>query len=327
VKDALQALEVLTERDPSHAAGQFILGICYQVSGRFTDASERFQLAKVLAPKDPRPCQNRGNMLLVLNRPKEAHAEFTSAIRRDPNHAAAYYYRALSDVRLGRLPDAFADLAQAAKGQEMNFRALLLRAQLHDRKKDSAAAKADRAEAERTGPQDEADYVARGLDRSSQQDYVGALADFTKSTEVNPRYLHGWQNQANILSERLHQTEKALDPLDKALQLSAEFAPALAGKAVLLARLGQRPEAHKIMTQALAKNEDPMVLYQAACVYSLTSAKQAEDKTQALAFLRQALRNGFADFKMIAEDSDVDAIRKMPGFAAAVTSAKELQKK
>jgi len=326
--EAIAQLEQLTEREPGHAAGQFVLGVCYHASGRYTDASERYQLAKVLSPKDPRPCQNRGLLLLLLQRPKEAAAEFSVALNRDPNFVDAHYHRALAYVHLGRLDAAHEDLTTCVKGSSISFRSLLLQAQLHDRGNNADAAKASRITADKIGPQEEVDYVARGRDRLARKDVIGALEDYAKSTDLNPRYLNGWQNQAHVLGERLQQPEKALDALEKMLELSPNFGPAHAARAVMLARLGKRAEAHAGVARALAASEDPYILYQAACTYALTAdAKHPGDRTEAISHLRHAFRAGFKEFTLMETDTDIDAIRKLPEYISAVKSAQELRRK
>ena len=69
---------------------------------------------------------------------------------------------------------------------------------------------------------------------------------------------------------------------------------------------------------------DATIIYQAACVYSITSNKQAKDLDTALEYLRRALRNEFRDFPAIDSDHDIDALRKLPDFGRVMKAARKL---
>ena len=122
------------------------------------------------------------------------------------------------------------------------------------------------------------------------------------------------QNQAHVLADGLKDLDAALVAVTKAAQLYPEYAPAVAGRAVVLARLGRREEAHKEIERARLLSDDAQITYQAACVYALTSAKNAEDKPKAIALIRQAFREGYGDAKNLATDNDLDALRSSRDF-------------
>lgn len=70
--------------------------------------------------------------------------------------------------------------------------------------------------------------------------------------------------------------------------------------------LGDKQKAIDIMNAVLEKNKE---FYDAACLYSVM-----DDKDKALAYLRQALQNGFCRFNHIRRDRDLDNIRNTPEF-------------
>ena len=325
-KASAEVLELLVDKNPAHAAGQFTLAVGYQYSGRFTDAVERFQIAKALAPRDPRPALNRGLALVLMNKHAEAIKEFNAAIQRDPKLAPAYYHRALTKARGGQLTEAIADTTKALDLGESSYRTLLLRAGLNKANGNAAAAERDLAAAAKLELRDEADYLARGRTKLSK-DPAGALTDFAKSAELNPRYLAAWQNQAHVLSECLDQPEQALDRLDKAVELNPGYAPAVVGRAVIQARLGHADEARKGAEAALALTDDPTVRYQVACVFALLAKKTPADARASLDHLRAALRDHYTDFATLDADIDLAAIRDGKDFRAIVGAAKELRAK
>ena len=82
----------------------------------------------------------------------------------------------------------------------------------------------------------------RGLARLPGDPH-GALADFDAALALNPRSQSALQNKANVLSEHLGRTEEAIRVLDTAIEHHPDYVKALAGRGVLLARLGRREAA------------------------------------------------------------------------------------
>src|SRR5262249_41066952 len=76
-------------------------------------------------------------------------------------------------------------------------------------------ARRDWEEGLRQEPTDEKSWVARGMARLAK-DAPGALADFQKALDLNPRSLAALQNVSHVLA-RTDQTEEAVKVLDKAV--------------------------------------------------------------------------------------------------------------
>jgi len=264
--------------------------------------------------------------LLSDRRYADAVKEFDTALARAPDSASAFYHRAIARGGLKRWTGGIDDLTRAMTLGPPSVRGLLLRAFMRRKTADIAGAKADEADAARLEPVDESDYIARGRHRSAK-DPKAALADFERASEMNPRYVNAWQNQAHVLSEKLGQPEKAMAVLDKALELAPEFAPARVGRAVLLARAGKRTEAHADAEKALAVSRDAEVRYQVACVYALTSKAQPTDKALAVQHFRVALQLGYAEFDVIDSDTDLATLRDENAFTWELFRAKQLRAK
>lgn len=328
---AIPVLEELTTRNPGHFGGQFALGACRQHLADYPPALERFQMAKAVAPDDPRPPFQRGLILFTQARSDRskyalAEAEFTAALKRDPRHAASYRLRAVARMRLPDLRGAAADLDKAGEYGSAPIRIHLHRAELHDLLGDHAAAEREREAAAALTPVDSVDFVVRGNSRVKAGDATGALTDFAQAVRLNPHYLIAWQDQAHVLADILDQPAKAAEVQEKAVKCNQDNGLARSGLAVLLARLGRRDAAHAEIEKALVLSSDPLVTYQAACVYALTSAKQPDDRRAALDLFRKALRDGYRDFGTIKADTDLKAIRSAPEFARILRAAEDLLK-
>jgi tetratricopeptide (TPR) repeat protein len=66
--------------------------------------------------------------------------------------------------------------------------------------------------------------------------------------------------------------------------------------------------------------DDPSVLYNLACSYSLTNDAEA-----ALCALDRALSAGYSDFKWLATDPDLENVRKHPAFDSVRAKIKNLK--
>ncbi|HEY1188556.1 MAG TPA: protein kinase, partial [Gemmata sp.] len=316
---ATPLLEAAVGDQPAHGAGQFCLAYCLQHMGQPTRALERYDVARVLLPKDARPAFFRGVIYGVRQKPALAEAEFTKALALDPECAGAYQNRGLVRYRLAKNDAPRASKAQAVRAKleeaEKDYTAALergapalqvrlLRAAARDGR-DPAGAKEDREAVQKLEPKTEMDYLVRGT-LSIPTEPKAALADLRKASELNPRSLLAFQNMAHVLADRLRDPEGALAAANRAAEVSPEYAPTRAGRAILLARLGRRDDAHKEIERAQVLSDDAAVTYRAACVYSLTSTQNPNDRDKAIALLKQAIRDGFTGLNELATDSDLD---------------------
>ena len=105
--------------------------------------------------------------------------------------------------------------------------------------------------------------------------------------------------------------------LDRAIELYPDSLPSRAGRAVLLARKGDRPSAHRDAEHCLGQNPGADIVYQLAGAFALTSKEKPEDAQVALRLLTDALSRGYG-FSLLAIDSGADLLQ---GFHFAAPSA------
>ena len=120
----------------------------------------------------------------------------------------------------------------------------------------------------RQTPADELSWVARAEARLAK-DAGAALADVEEALRLNPASMYGLQLKAHILAERQGKPDEAIRVLDRAVELYPEYAPAVAGRGVLLARAGRRVEAVRDAEVALVRDSRAPNLYQVGCIYAL----------------------------------------------------------
>jgi eukaryotic-like serine/threonine-protein kinase len=322
---AVEPLTRVIAVDPGHGAAHFALGYCRQQLGEFARALERYDTAHALLPHDPRPVFNRGLVFGTQKKHALAEAEFTRAIEIDPTHGEAYRNRGIARLRQGREKWAAAeeDLTTALEKGVAPITVYQLRAQARALLQDARGAEADRQAAAAYEPQTEADYLARGKLRLPA-DPAGALADFEAAARIHPGALLPLQNQAHVHSEYRNDSTAALTFVTRAVELYPEYAPARAGRALLLARLGMRDAAHRDAAHARTLSDDPAITYQLAGVYAQTSTTHPADADRAIDLLRRAIGDGFRDRRTVEVDPDLDAVRRRPEFVDLVKVLKDL---
>ncbi len=204
-----------------------------------------------------------------------AIADFTKAIELDPNYAMAYNNRG------------------AAK----------------DELKDYIGAIEDCNKAIELDPNYAMAYNNRGLAKRPLQDYKGAIADYTQAIEIDSNYAQAYHNRG-AAKARLKDYTGAIADYTKAIELDPKFAQAYLNRGVAKARLKDDTGAIADYTRAIALNPNyANAYYNLCCTYSLKG-----ETAEAIKHLRRALELGYDDFNHIANDTDLDNLRKLNAF-------------
>jgi serine/threonine protein kinase/Tfp pilus assembly protein PilF len=320
--DALPLLQHAAEQDPQNFWAQLLVGICYDGLSRDAEARACYTTCIALWPEFPWTYFNRGLAYLRQNDYAHAIADFDRVIRIQPDFAEVYMNRALAHQGTKHYSEAVEDLTHALDLGAPYARIFFMRSRARDLADDKEGARRDLAEGLRREPTDEKSWIARGVARISS-DMPGALADFERAAESNPRSLAALQNQAHVLS-KLNRTEKAIKMLDREIELYPDYVPARAGRGVLLAREGKRRAAHEDAEEALARDFGSATQYQVAGIFALTSQTDPEDRKEALRYLSSALRKGYG-FEFLDQDKDLDPIRESTEFRRLLEATKAFQ--
>jgi tetratricopeptide (TPR) repeat protein len=322
--DALPLLEQVVKSQPNHAVAQFCLAYCKEQLGRHDQAFERYEVAQSLLPRDVRPPLRRGIILGMRNKHAEAEKEYSLVIELDPDHMLAHRNRGFTRLRQEKYEECEADLTRALELGAAPIQIHSYRADARLKSGDVAGAAADRAAAAALTPKHEADYISRGQAYFRADDHRAALADFRSAEALNPRSFAALVNQLHILADKLDEPERALGVATRLTRQFPEYGTGRIDRAVILARLGKRADAHAETQQALKLSKDSEVIYRAACVYSLTSRIEEGDQAQALAFLERAIKEGYRKEGVIQSDPDLDPIREHDRFREIADAAASL---
>jgi eukaryotic-like serine/threonine-protein kinase len=318
--EALPWLTEASRQQKDNCSVWLVLGNCYAALGNRNDAIACYDMAIPLWPEGHWTWHYRGLACLEEGDDLSALRAFDEVIRLRPEFMQAYFNRALAKYHLQDLAGARADLTVMLAGPKPPLRAFFLRAKVHAKQGDTLGARRDQEDGMRGEPLDECDLTARGLVRQ-RRDPRGALADYELALKRNPRYIAALQNKANVLAEDLGQTEAAVAALDMLLGLRPTYVPAIAGRGVLLARLGHRDRALADARDALPRDKKPFNTYQVAGIFALTSRQNPDDRREAMSLLESALNQGFG-LDLIDKDRDLDPIRDQPEFQRLVDRAR-----
>jgi serine/threonine protein kinase/Tfp pilus assembly protein PilF len=318
-RQALPLLEEATRQDPEHFWAWFSLGNCYENLAQDARAVACYSACMGMRPRFAWTYFNRGLCHLRQQEMKQACADFDQVIRLRPLMADAYINRALARQGLENYQGAIDDLTTALELGAPYTRIYFMRSRAHQRAGNSRAARRDWEEGLRQKPADEKSWIARGMARLAKDPH-GALGDFQQALKLNPRSLAAMQNVAHVFS-KLDRKEKAVEMLDKLVRLHPDYVPARVGRGVLLARLGKRRLAHKDASEGLLRDGGATTLYQAACIYALTSLKEPADRSEAYRFLAAALWKGYG-LKLLETDRDLEPIRREPEFRRLAEGAR-----
>jgi Tfp pilus assembly protein PilF len=322
-QEALALAETATRKAPNVFSAWLVRAYCHENLAQYREAVGCYGTCLALHPDDALAWFARGSAYLKQRRFRAALDDLDRAVELRPGLTDAYIHRALAKEGLSRFAEAVGDLTEAIRRGTPRTQVYFLRASAREKAGDREGARQDRAEGLRWEPSDEEGWVTRGVARLAG-DPRGSLADFDRALGLNPRSAAALQNKAHVLAERLGRTDEAVRALDRAVELYPDFVPSRVGRAVLLARLGRREQAHADARAALDRDATPPTLYQAANVYALTARRVPGDRLQALPLLARALQGGFG-LDVIDSDTDMDPLRDDPDFRRLVKAARELQ--
>ncbi|MDB5305934.1 MAG: prkC 12 [Gemmataceae bacterium] len=320
---ALPFLQKSTQLDPENFSAWFVRGTTHLALSQPELAAACFTACIAIRPDFAPAWLNRGIAFGGLKFFDLAAADFDRAIELDPTSAEAYIQRAVVRDATRDPRGAAEDFGRALATGAAPVRVYFLRADVRARLGDAAGAEADREAGLRLTPADELSWVGRAETRLAKNP-AGALADVEEALKINPFSVFALQLKAHILAEPLNRPADALAVLARAVRFHPDHAPALAGRGVLLARVGKRDEALRDARDALRRDGRAPNLYQVGCVYALTAKTHPEDRGEAVRLLWAALKTGFG-MDMVDTDTDLDPIRTDRAFREMLADARALQ--
>ena len=318
--DAIPLLTKWRDESPNDLSAWMLLGNAYAGMGIAGEAEECFTTCTRIRPGYPFSYFQRGLARFEQRKYQAAADDFGSYLRRAGPSAAALINRALARHKVGDREGALKDLNAALAAGGKQTRIYFIRAEIRRALGDLNGAEADRELGMSLTPTDATSFLARGMAHLADEPTL-ALADFRQASLMDPGSRTAKQNLVHLLADRLNKPAEALTILDSLLAANPQDARALASRAVLNARQGDRIAAQNDALRALSIDDDPTVILQAACAFAASPRKYPPDETTAFRLLARALGAKPAMAETAAADPDLEALRSSPNFDRILEAA------
>jgi tetratricopeptide (TPR) repeat protein len=160
-----------------------------------------------------------------------AIADYTQAIRIDPNHAKAYNNRGAAYADKRDNDRAIADYTQAIRIDPNYALAYNNRGNAYGAKGDNDRAIADYTQAIRIDPNHANSYYNRGLAYHNKRDYDRAIADWTQAIRLDPNLASAYYNRG-VAYKNKGDSDRAIADYTQAIRIDPNVANAYVGRGV-----------------------------------------------------------------------------------------------
>ncbi len=255
------------------------------------------------SPRKARPYNNLGAFYTETGSPEKSLPYLRSAIRLDPTYEIAYTSMGTALLQLGRYPEALSYFRQAlATGHAtpnlyVNMGAAFQRSGEMEKAircyEQALEIKPFRKAYNNLGKA----YYEKGELETSRQ-YL------RKAVQISPTYTVAWKN-LETLQNIIAKHQKAMADIKKQLQsqpFNSDLLYQLSSLHVALGQYDQAARTYETLAAILPGNAT--IFYNLACLYA--RQKQTE---QAITNLKKAIHSGYADWRHIKTDNDLENIR------------------
>jgi eukaryotic-like serine/threonine-protein kinase len=323
---ALELIQVEIAKSPNRFVCWFLQGQIYLELRRYQEARTAFAAAEAFAPTCAITWMAQGNCHYWMAQYDKALACYEKAEELEPNLASVWYNRGLVFEKMQNYKGAVQQFNKSLHEAPSSHRyAMALSRNLRALGQKAEADSVLKAIANETPIMPE-DWIFRGLAKLPHSPSE-ALIDFEKAQTSDSMYFTAGQNRAHVLSEYLNRRADAIQVLTEMLQRDPDYAPALTGRAVLLARDEKRELALADLEQCQRLNPSPQIHYQMGCVYALlaTGVDTKEMQDKAMAHLARALAPGYGG-SQLATDPDLANLRNDKTFTTILNGVSSIQK-
>ena len=161
-------------------------------------------------------------------------------------------------------------------------------------------------------------YYRRGwIEEEFLKNNEAGLNDYNEAISINKEYAYTYLQRGRFFEVKLNNPVKAKEDYAKILSLDTIVHEAGNCRQYALFHLGQIEESIKWINKIIEQYPTGGNYYDASCLYSLMNKP-----IESLDKLKLAFQNGHRDFIHLADDDDLDNIRKLPEFNNLVTEWK-----
>ncbi len=193
-------------------------------------------------PDQPLAYLGRGLIYDTMGNTDEAIADYTQAIKLNPQYSTAYYNRAVAYETQNKLDEAIADYTQAIALDPQYTDALNNRGLDYAQQGKTDKAIADYTQAIAIDPQEAFAYNNRGLIYYDQDEFDKAIADYTQAIGINPDYAEALSNRGDAYMAS-SKPDQALADYNHALAADPKYAEAYNGRGYIYSTQRKMTEA------------------------------------------------------------------------------------
>jgi eukaryotic-like serine/threonine-protein kinase len=244
--EGVQAFEAALRLEPTHYWSMMKLGYCWCDHGRgpedFARAVTAFTGCILKRPDHAHAYYSRAVACSRLGRDEEALDDFSKAIELDPKHVFARYNRGIIHNRLGRPDKAVTDFSRAIELDPKDVPAWYNRGNAYYKLGQPDKAVTDYSMAIELNPK----YVPAWYKRGAVYNTLGqpdkAQTDSSKAVELDPKHAPAWTARGAAYNQ-LGQADKAIADFSRAIELDPKYAPAWNNRGTVYNTLGQTDKA------------------------------------------------------------------------------------
>ncbi|MCL2933025.1 MAG: tetratricopeptide repeat protein [Trichodesmium sp. MAG_R03] len=160
--------------------------------GRQQAAIANYTEALKLNPQNPSIYYQRGNSYYSKKAYEKAIRDYTAGIKIKGNYKDAYYQRALIYYELDNNEKAITDLTKTLRINPNYTKAYNQRGLIYYEIGDYKNAIQDYSQSIRLNPKDSTNYINRGIARGATGDQAGAISDYTQAIELSPNNVQAY---------------------------------------------------------------------------------------------------------------------------------------
>jgi serine/threonine protein kinase/tetratricopeptide (TPR) repeat protein len=352
-EDALDAYRRALRHQPNHLSSLLWAGQTLFQLKRFEAAEAMFTGAIALSPDAPSAYRCRGNTYQSQGKFDLAQEDFAKWIELDPDNHLGYSSLGLLLSRRGNHADALAMYDRALDINPHSYNSLLNRGVTYSNLGQDEKACSDYTAvinmltpAMEYIPRDPTDVdhlvtalMNRAINLAERGRRDQAREDLEKVLEINPELTQAYHCRAKMVHLPAGQVKEAVEDLSRVVELSPKEPAGYLNRGMVLARHEQYQAGIADADYALGLRAETLTkidYYNAACVYSLASARAADDghvpdgnalalryANRAIELLRDAVAHGWKgrhDLDHLCGDTDLDPIRDHPDFRELLKS-------
>jgi serine/threonine protein kinase/Tfp pilus assembly protein PilF len=307
------------ELAPTAPAAWLLLVEAELAQGKFSQAEAYAELTMALMPASTQPIFQRGVARLRSGQHEAAIRDFRRVLELAPDDHRARLNLAIAMKSLGQWQAAEEQLTTAIEAGFRDPRAVLIRSRVRKQLGQRVAAEEDIQRGLDWPAIDIDGMLAQGI-ALVNRDPAAAAERFRDCLATDASCSEAWHNLAHVCSESLDDPEAAIDALGHAIEWNPDDTFALAGRGVLLGRMGRIKDAQTEAARLEQLNLDPITEFQLACVYALICTEVEEMRPKALQHLKSSIDRDRSLVNFADDDPDLKAIHDDPAFQELIST-------